>query len=140
MSRSPHVTVQVDLARVRANARSIKERVRADVLAVVKADAYGLGAAQVIAVIEDVVDGFCFFNIHEVVDIYYAALSSKPGITLQPPLREPRPPDDATVWDRHNLRPLVSSVDQATAWRDWHPVLSVDTGQQRFACPPTDVD
>jgi alanine racemase len=135
MSRSPHVTVQVDLARVRANALAIKQRVRADVLAVVKADAYGLGAAQVIAVIADVVDGFCFFNLHEVVDIYYAGLSSKPAIVFQPAF-----PEVTSEWDRHHVRPVVASIEQAEAWRSWEPILSVDTGQQRFACPPQDVD
>src|SRR3954451_17473181 len=101
MSRSPHVTVQVDLARVRANAQAIKERVRADVLAVVKADAYGLGAAQVIAVIEHLVDGFCFFNLPEVVDIYYAGLTSKPAITFQPPLRGPGVEDTCHLERQH---------------------------------------
>ena len=139
MSRSPHVTVQVDLARVRDNARAIKERVRADVLAVVKADAYGLGAAHVIVAIEDLVDGFCFFNLHEVVDVDYATLSSKPAITFQPPLRGPGVEDTCHL-DRQHVRPVVASIEQAEAWRDWQPVLSVDTGQQRFACPPAEVD
>jgi alanine racemase len=139
MSRSPHVTVQVDLARVRDNARAIKERVRADVLAVVKADAYGLGAAEVVAAIEEVVEGFCFFNLHEVVDIDYATLSSKPAITFQPPLRGPGVEDTCRL-DRQHVRPVVASIEQAAAWRDWQPVLSVDTGQQRFACPASEVD
>src|SRR3954452_1268872 len=134
MSRSPHVTVQVDLARVRANAQAIKERVRADLLAVVKADAYGLGAAQIIAVIADLVDGFCFFNLHEVEDICYGSLSAKPAITFQPPFSGTVA--DRSHWDRHNVLPVVASVEQAEAWHDWQPILSVDTGQQRFACPP----
>src|SRR4051812_23557988 len=139
MSRSPHVTVQVDLARVRANARAIRERVRADVLAVVKADAYGLGAEEVIAVIEDVVEGFCFFNLHEVVDVDYAGLTSKSAITFQPPLRGPDVEDSAHL-ERHHVRTVVASVEQAEAWRYCGPILSVDTGQQRFACPPGEVD
>ena len=65
MSRDVPVQVVVDLARVRANAVEIRRRVGVDVLAVVKADAYGLGAARVVAAIADLVAGFCVFSLAE---------------------------------------------------------------------------
>jgi alanine racemase len=135
MSRSPHVTVQVDLARVRANARAIKERVRADVLAVVKADAYGLGAAQVISAIEDVIDGFCFFSHAEIEAAGLRDASRKPAITFGPPGGI-----DPQVFRRLGVRPAVANPREAWFYRSADPVLSIDTGQQRFACRPDEID
>src|SRR5205814_7594624 len=38
------------------------------------------------------------------------------------------------------LRPAVSTVEQATALRKADPILCVDAGMQRFACPASEID
>ena len=40
----------------------------------------------------------------------------------------------------HHVSPVVWSADRAAALRSTAPVLSVDTGQQRFTCPRKDAD
>jgi alanine racemase len=40
----------------------------------------------------------------------------------------------------HGVRPAVWTVEQARAMRAAGPVLSVDTGMQRFACPPEEIE
>src|SRR4051812_30382501 len=87
MTRSRHVNVRVDLARVGANAEAVKRRVGAgrDVIAVVKADGYGLGAARVAKAVADVVDRFCVFSIEEAADADLWKLTGKSPLTLSPP-------------------------------------------------------
>ena len=136
MTRSRHVSVHVDLSRVRSNAEAIKRRVGAgvDVIAVVKADAYGLGVARVAAAVAGAVDRFCVFSLAEAVEADLWNLAGKPTLTLSPPQSS-----DPRDYARHGVRPAVMSPEQAAALRDARCVLSVDTGMQRFACPPADV-
>jgi alanine racemase len=56
--------------------------------------------------------------------------TGKPVITLGPP--DASNPDDYTG---QHVRPAVSTVAQASALKATHPVLAIDTGMQRFACP-----
>ncbi len=134
MISSPAVAVRVDLARIRANALDVRRRAEVPLLAVVKADAYGLGAAAVIPILTDLVDGFCFFSLREAVEIDFGAIATRPAITLGPPTAA-----DASTYARHRIRPAVSSVAQASEFRAFDPILAIDTGQQRFACPPADI-
>lgn len=134
MVPSPHVIVRIDLARVRASALAIRARAGVDVLAVVKADAYGFGAAAVVRAIDDVVDGYCFFSLAEILACDLRALTAKPAITFGPPGDA-----DAALYRQHRVRPAVASVDDARRYRSADPILSVDTGMQRFACPPGDL-
>jgi alanine racemase len=53
----PLTRVFVDLDRVRANVLSISRLVNVDIIAVVKSDAYGLGARRVAKAIGDLVSG-----------------------------------------------------------------------------------
>jgi len=137
MTRSRHVNVSVDLSRVRANAEAIKRQVGpgVEVIAVVKADGYGLGAARVAAAVADVADRFCVFSLNEAVDADLWNLTGKPAMTLSPP--QSADPQD---YLRHGVRPAVMSAEQAAALRDARCVLCVDTGMQRFACPPGEVE
>ena len=126
--RSPHVNVTVDLTRVRAAAEAIRTKTGVRVIAVIKADAYGLGAQRVATALEPVVDEFAYFALHE------ARQVGKPGIILGPA--------SGTV-DEHvalGVRPFINSVAQAREFAAAHPILSVDTGMQRFGCRPEDVD
>jgi alanine racemase len=130
MPASRHVDVRIDLDRVRQNVADVRARVgRAEVHAVVKADAYGLGARRVAEAIADVVDGFVVFHATEAVD---AGLVGKPILSLGPP--------EIDVCLKHGIRPAVWTAEDAAALRAARPALSVDTGMQRFGCPPELVD
>ena len=129
MPASAQVTVHVDLQRVRRNVEDVRRKVgKAEIHAVVKADAYGLGARAVAAAIRDLVDGFVVFTAREAVDAGLADIG-KPILTLGP--SGPAPGVRRAVWD----------ADSARAARgEGGAVLAVDTGMQRFACPPDQVE
>jgi alanine racemase len=131
---SPHVRSQIDLARVRGNARDVAARTGRPVWATVKADAYGLGAARVAPALADVVEGFCVFALEEARAIDLWNLTRKPAIALGPPSTL-----DPAPWLAAHVRPAVSSVQQARALAAARPILCVDTGMQRFACGVADV-
>jgi alanine racemase len=132
MPASPHVTCHVDLDRIRRNVADVRRRIgRAELHAVVKADAYGLGARRVAAAMADAVDGFVVFYASEAVDAGLVSLA-KPVLSLGPP--------EAEVCLAHGIRPAVWTVEQAAALRAARPALSVDTGMQRFGCPPEQVE
>jgi alanine racemase len=130
MSASPQVRVQIDLGRVQSNARRIARDTGVPVLAVIKADAYGLGAERVSGAIREWVHGFCVFRPEEAIEIDLWNRTGKPTLAIGPPNVL-----DATLYVRHHIRPAVSTVEQAIALKTARPVLCVDTGQQRFACP-----
>ena len=136
MTRSRHVTVRIDLARVRANAEAIKRRVgpAVELIAVVKADAYGLGIRPVAKALAEVADRFCVFSLEEAIEADLHRLSGKFTLTLSPP-RSMDPRD----YLRHGVRPAVMTAEHAAALREAGCVLCVDTGMQRFACAPEDV-
>jgi hypothetical protein len=131
VSDSP--TVAIDLSRVRQNAVDIAHHAGVPVIAVVKADAYGLGAVEVARAISDAVSGFYVFDLHEAIEAKLKE-TGKPTIAL---LGESKNPDDYLA---HNARPVVWDVDRAAALKRARPVLAIDTGQQRFACPPEQID
>ncbi len=134
MSPSPHITVSVDLDRIRASAEAIGRATGTAVLAVVKADAYGLGAAEVSHALRDRVAGWCVFRLDEAIEAGLGE-TGLPTLALGPP-----EPQRLAEYLQHRVRPAVSSVEAARALRAAGPVLCVDTGMQRFACPPERVD
>ena len=133
MTPSAHVNVHVDLPRIRANAEAIRARTGKPIIAVVKADAYGLGARMVSLFLADLVDAFYVFDYGEAVD-YRLAETNRPTIALM------GTSDDPEDYVARNVRPVVWTIERAAALRAARPVLSVDTGQQRFGCPPEDVE
>ncbi len=135
MIASPHVTARINLARVRENVAAIKERTRVEVWPVIKADGYGLGAEQIVDALRDLADGFCVFALREAVAADVFGRTGKPTIVLGPP-----EPGDIDVYRAQHVRPAVSSVDEAALLRETDPILAIDTGMQRFACPASAVD
>jgi len=124
--------VRVDLDRIRRNVEDVRQRIgRSELHAVVKADAYGLGARRIARALRDLVDGFVVFYASEAADAGLPALG-KPILSLGP-----TDPEAGLV---HGVRPTVWTVEQAAALRGARPVLSVDTGMQRFGCPPEQVE
>ena len=135
MSASAHVSVRIDLTRIRANVLAVRAKVGVPVLPVIKADAYGHCAVEVAEAIKDVSDGFCVFSFEEAQSSDLHKLTNKPVLTLGPPQVR-----DIEIHVRHGVRPAVTTVEQARALREVHPILCVDTGMQRFACPPELID
>lgn len=131
---SPHVSVTIDLERIRRNAADVVARVGVPLWAVIKADAYGLGAARVAVALAQIVEGFCVFALEEAETIDLWASTGKPALALGPPSTlEPQ------RWLAAHVRPSVTTVEQARRLKDAGPVLCVDTGMQRFACPPEEI-
>ena len=126
---NPNVHITVDFDRLRANAVAVQRQVGVPILAVVKADAYGLGADHVMSAISEMVDGFCFFNLDEALSANAWRKFGKPSITIGPVSGDPREHVEARI------RPAVWTVEDAKEYRLAGPILSVDTGMQRFACP-----
>lgn len=134
MSPSRHVTVEIDLARVRQNALEIARRTRVPLIAVVKADAYGLGAAAVADAIGDVLDSFYVFDTAEAVAADLFGRTGKPSIALLSDWT------DAADFRSQHIRPVVWTAERAAALAAADPVLSLDTAQQRFAAPAEQVE
>jgi alanine racemase len=135
MLRNPYVTTHIDLDRIRANVEQIKALVKVPILAVVKADAYGLGAATVACAIAEIVDGFCVFALQEAAEAKIYERTGKRTLALGPP-SSMNPEDFRSA----GVTPAVSTVEQAVLLRAARPALCVDTGMQRFACPIEKID
>jgi alanine racemase len=99
------------------------------VIAVIKADAYGLGAAQVAPAINDLVEDFCVFRPEEAKSIRLRVLTGRGAICIGPTVWQ-----EAGDYIEEHVRPAVSTAEQANHLAKARPVLCVDTGQQRFAC------
>ena len=134
MRRSPYVRVQIDLRRVRRNVEEVRARTGVPVIAVIKADAYGLGADRVAPAIADLVDSFCVFSPDEAKAIDLWRRTGKSALAIGPPLW-----DDPQDYLAEHVQPAVSSLAEARHYRDANPIICVDTGQQRFACQPGNV-
>jgi alanine racemase len=130
---SRHVDVRIDLQRLRANAADIRARVGVSVIAVVKADAYGHGAAEVVEALADVVDGYYVFSLAEALAADVRA-TGKPTLALNPDRVL-----DAEAFLANQVRPAVWDVDAARALRPARPAVCVDVGMQRFAAEPGEV-
>ena len=135
----------VDLAALRGNYRRIAAAARQAgnplPAAVVKADAYGLGAVPVVQALR--AEGcrhYFVANVAEGVALRAAELRS--GIDLYV-FSGPLDQGDAHTMVKHNLIPVLNDVRQVTVWRAYraHPAaVHVDTGMQRLGFPSGDVD
>jgi alanine racemase len=135
LMRSRHVQVTVNLSQIRQNATAIAKTTGVDLIAVVKSDAYGLGAPEVIETIGDLVSGWCVFSPEEARIVSDCDTRSKPILIIGPSF-DANPKDLAA---RH-IRPAVWTIEEAKRLREAKPILSVDTGMKRFACPPDQID
>src|SRR5260221_3014697 len=130
MTPNPHVSVQINLRQIRANAESIRQQTGVAIIPVVKADAYGHGAEQIAPILADLAYAFYVFDAGEAVQHQLHALTGKPSIAM---LGGSADPNDYLA---HHVRPCVWTVARARALRAAAPVISLDTGQQRFGCAP----
>jgi alanine racemase len=122
------VTVLIDPNRLRQNVESIRLQTGKPIIAVVKADAYGLGAPQVAEAIHDLVDAFYVFDVAEAGRADLSRFGRR-IIALNADWTDPE------EYLARNIQPVVWTIDRARQLRQAKPVLSIDTGQQRFAAP-----
>lgn len=120
--RSRHISCTVDLDRIRAAAESIRDRTRVRVVAVIKADAYGLGAVRVADALVSAVAEFAYFYVSE------ARETGRGGIVIGPPDADP------AEFRELRLRATVSTLEDARRFAGQPLAVSVDTGMQRFGC------
>ncbi len=128
------MSVRIDLDRVRENAKAIRQRAGVGIIAVVKADAYGLGIVPVTRALAAHVDEFCVFSLSEAIEAELAK-SNKPIMVLHPDANL-----TASDFIAQRARPAVWDVALAAALREARPILCVDTGMQRFACPADQIE
>jgi alanine racemase len=84
--------------------------------------------------IGDLVQGFCVFSLAEARDAALAEVGRKPILALGPSAGI-EPADFLS----QRVRPAVWTVPEARRLQSARPVLCVDTGMQRFACPADEV-
>lgn len=135
----------IDLGAVRANYRILKSRLGAvPCAAVVKADGYGLGAAEIArALVEEGCDTFFVAQANEGPPLR-AALGAAPVIYVLNGL----PPGSEEEAGAAGLRPVLNSLDQLAAWqalarrtgRTLPAAIQVDSGMSRLGMPPSEAE
>lgn len=126
--RTTYVSVTVDLDQIRASAEHVRKRTGVPLIAVVKADAYGLGAGPVADALAGVADDFAYFHLDE------ARAVGRPGLVMAPPDADP------VEYRELNARPMIGTREQARRYAGLPVAVNLDTGMQRFGCPPHELD
>lgn len=130
--------VDVDLGALAANARAFRGLVGTPLLAVVKADAYGLGAAAVVRALEPVEPwGYGVGTVEEGEELRALGIV-RPVLVLTPML-----PGLASRHRASGLRPTIGDRDALAAWlalgdAPFH--LEIDTGMRRSGVPWNDAE
>lgn len=139
--RAANPRLDIDLSAIAANFRRLAAAARgAECAAVVKCDAYGLGAAPVARMLAAEVDCRSFFVAYsEEGAALRTALGDGPAIfVFNGPFAE-----TVEAYRAHRLTPVLNSLDQARLWAQAAPgegaVLHIDTGMNRLGLPPGDV-
>ena len=135
----------IDLNAIRENYRRLKAKLgKARCAGVVKADAYGLGAAQVApALAKEGCDAFFVAHVDEGM-VLRGALGPVPKIYVL----NGSPPGAETECAAHRLVPVLNSLEQLAAWRETAKarskklpaVIQVDSGMSRLGMAPVEVD
>ena len=144
--RSPNSTtgvLTIDLVELTRNWLRLKSRLDGtDCGAVIKAEAYGLGASR--AAIQ-----LCQVGCKE----FFVALIDE-GIYLRKVLMEAHleanihilsgPIDGGQILEEHGLIPVLNSLRDINLWKDEHPLspadIHVDTGMSRLGLSPRDIE
>jgi len=136
----PRAWVEVDLGALRRNGAALAARARVPLLAVIKADGYGLGAVRVARALDPIEPwGFGVATVAEGVELRNAGVS-RPILILSPVL-----PDEYETIRSADLRPSLARADAVAEWSKggvggggaWH--LAIDTGMNRAGIRWTDV-
>jgi len=129
-----NASVTIHLSKIRANAQAIRQKTGVDLIAVVKCDAYGCGAVAVADAIKGIVSGFYVFSAREAIAARLFEVTGKTTIAAVPDAQL-----TPSTLAAQRVRQAVWSIDMARHYKACSPVLSVDTGMQRFACPGREV-
>jgi alanine racemase len=136
MSESYRCWAEIDRNALRHNVGVIRERIgAAEMLAVVKANAYGHGLVGVAEALADDAKLFGVANLEEALALRAAGLSH-PVITLSPALASERP----VIVERQFI-PSISSFEEAEAFDRLGPIsinFKVDTGMGRMGVPESE--
>jgi alanine racemase len=132
--------LEIDLDAVAANWRTLRDRHGAQVAAVVKADAYGLGAAAVARRL--LAEGARTFFVAHLAEAV-ALRPILPGATIAV-LNGLATPADFLA---HDLTPVLGSLAEIAAWaaaaraagKNLPALLHVDTGMNRLGLPPAEL-
>ncbi len=133
----------IDLAAIRENYHSLRTRLAGVKCAgVVKADAYGLGAAQVApALAKEGCDTFFVAHVAEGISLR-GVLGPKPSIYILNGI----PPGAEGECMTEGLIPVINGLEQLAAWRraargeTMPAAIQVDTGMSRLGMAPTEVE
>ncbi|HKP02167.1 MAG TPA: alanine racemase [Chthoniobacterales bacterium] len=133
MSETYRCWAEIDRSALRHNAGVVRERIgAAEMLAVVKANAYGHGLVGVAEALASDAQLFGVANLEEALALRAAGLSH-PVITLSPALAEERP-----IIVERKFIPTISALEEAEAFARLGPVsinFKVDTGMGRMGVP-----
>jgi alanine racemase len=133
MLSPPRAWVEVDLGALRRNGAALAKRAGVPLLAVIKADGYGLGAVRVAEALEPLEPwGFGVATVAEGIELRTAGVT-RPILVLSPVL-----PDEFPDMREAELRPSLADVAGIASWAaaaraPWH--LSIDTGMNRAGIP-----
>lgn len=126
----------INLSAIRANARYVRSLIGNRFFwAVVKADAYGHGAAEVSREIEDIADGFCVALVDEGAELKINGIT-KPVLVLAPPLDS----EDEAKLRYYGLTPTVTDVKTARLIGGQKCHVAVNTGMNRYGCFGKELD
>ena len=127
--------LEVDLDAVCANAAEIRRHLPAEtkLCAVVKADAYGLGAVEVARALQDKVDMLAVTSLAEAVELRRAEV--KGDILVFTPLRL----GQAEYFRRYRLTATVDAMEPLAELAEAGPIptpchIKLNTGMNRFGC------
>ncbi|WP_225578627.1 alanine racemase [Novacetimonas hansenii] len=138
-------TLRIDLDAIAANYRLVRDRVSPTTIcaAVVKADAYGLGLAQVAPALQRAgADHFYVAHLEEGIALRRHVTPATRIFVLHGPL-----PDTEEEFTAHDLTPVLNSAGQVAGWRALArhldrvlpAVIQLDTGMSRFGLSMADV-
>jgi alanine racemase len=120
---------EIDRSALRHNARVVRERTgSAEMLAVVKANAYGHGLIGVAQTLADDAQLFGVANLQE-------ALALRESLSHPVVILGPATPEERSVIAEHGFVPTISSLEEAEAFNRFGPVainFKIDTGMGRM--------
>ncbi|MDE6850272.1 MAG: alanine racemase [Clostridia bacterium] len=120
----------INLSAIRHNARYVRSLIGNRFFwAVVKADGYGHGAAEVARELSDIADGFCVALSDEGAELRINGIT-KPVLVLAPPLNY----EDVEKLRYYNLTPTVTDGRSARLIGDGACHIAVNTGMNRYGC------
>ncbi|MBR5130607.1 MAG: alanine racemase [Alphaproteobacteria bacterium] len=130
---------KVSLANLAHNYRVLKRLTRGRAAAVVKTDAYGLGAQRVVQrLVQEECDAF--FVAHALEGAEIRSYAPDADIYVLQGVGE----DCAELFWKHHLTPVIANVDMLNLWNELHidgikPIVQVETGLNRLGFRSDDI-